>query len=74
MIKVSLLLMAVMTIVLAMGMSRLDARTAAQRPREGLAARGKRGLNRWVNAAAIAALLTLFSMGGRHWFRVWQQG
>ncbi len=74
MMKSSLLLMAVMTVVLAIGLSRLEARKAALKPRETLVARGKRGLNRWVNAAAIAAALTLLIMGGLHWFRVWQQG
>lgn len=71
MIKASLFLMLALTVIIAFAMSRLEQRRAPL-PRLGLVARGKRGFNRWVNAAAIAALATMLVMGGLHWWRVWQ--
>jgi len=32
----------------------------------------KRTANRWVTAAAIAALATILLLGGLQWLRVWQ--
>ena len=32
----------------------------------------KRNANRWVTAAAIAALVTILLLGGLQWLRVWQ--
>ena len=36
--------------------------------------RQKRTLNRWVTAAAIATLVTLVTLGGLNWLRIWQGG
>jgi len=89
-IKASLVVMAVLTVVIATGLrwreERLDAAaraagTAAVRKRHaggglfaGWLAAQKRALNRWVTAAAIAVLVTLVVLGGLHWLRVWQGG
>jgi hypothetical protein len=32
----------------------------------------KKKLNRWVTAAALAAVATLLFLGGINWLRVWQ--
>ncbi len=76
MIKVSLLVMLVLTVLIAMGLRWREGRmpqVAAQR-RMGVLARGKKGLDRWVTAAALAAVFTLLVVGGLHWLRVWQGG
>lgn len=73
MIKASVFLMLAMTVIIAFVMARLEQR-GGPLPRMGLVARGKRGLNRWINAAALAALATMVVMGGLHWWRVWQGG
>jgi hypothetical protein len=39
--------------------------------RLGVLARGKKGLDRWVTAAALAALFTLLVFGGLQWLNVW---
>jgi hypothetical protein len=75
-IKVSLLVMLVLTVLIAMGLRWREGRmpqVAAQR-RMGVLARGKKGLDRWVTAAALAAVFTLLVVGGLHWLRVWQGG
>jgi hypothetical protein len=41
-------------------------------PRRGWVAAQKHKLNRWITAAALAALTTLLVLGGVHWLRVWQ--
>jgi malic enzyme len=38
--------------------------------RGNMVARGKRTINRWVTAAALAALVTMLFMGGLHWLRL----
>jgi hypothetical protein len=43
----------------------------ASRNRAGLLARGKKGIDRWVTAAALAALFTLLVFGGLQWLNVW---
>lgn len=76
MVKASLLLMIALTVLIAFGLrwreQRMATLASVKAPRPGLIDRGKRGLNRWVNAAALAALATLLIMGGLHWLRVWQ--
>jgi hypothetical protein len=84
MIKASLVMMAVLTVVIATGLrwreERMDAAAragaAAKGRRPGLAggwlAARKRALNRWVSAAAIAVLVTMATLGGLHWLRVWR--
>lgn len=73
MIKASVFLMAAITVGIAFLLGRLEQRRP-QTARLGLMARGKRGLNRWVNAAALAVLITLLVMGGLHWWRVLSAG
>ena len=76
MVKASLLLMLVLTVLVSMGLRWRTPRTAAPIPgkrRPGLLARGKAGLDRWVTAAAIAAVATIAILGGLHWLRILQQ-
>ena len=84
MIKASLLIMTVLTVLIAMLLSWRESRMAAARPatpaprgraprRPGLIARGKANIDRWITAAAIAAILTIAVLGGLHWLRVFQQ-
>ena len=81
MIKASLVIMTVLTILIAMLLSWRERRMTLARPavpavrgrtprRPGFLARSKAGLDRWVTAAAIAALLTIAVLGGLHWLRV----
>jgi hypothetical protein len=35
---------------------------------------GKRKVNRWITAAALAALATMLALGGVQWVRVWVAG
>ena len=82
MIKASLLLMLGLTVLVAMTLrwrERLHppappqpaARTRRPR-RPSLLREGKRTLDRWVTAAAIAACLTIVLMGGLHYLKLWQ--
>ncbi|MBX9594942.1 MAG: hypothetical protein K2X46_11285 [Roseomonas sp.] len=73
MVKVSLLVMLVLTVLISMLLRWREQRmpAVAQTRRLGLVARGKKGLDRWVTAAALAALATLIVVGGLHWLRVW---
>jgi hypothetical protein len=73
MVKVSLLVMVVLTVLIAMGLRWREQRmpVVAQQRRGGLMARGKKGLDRWVTAAALAAVATLAVIGGLHWLRIW---
>lgn len=73
MIKASVLLMAAITVGIAVLLGRLEQRAGRPTPRD-LATRSKRALNRWVNAAALAVLITLAVMGGIHWWRVFGAG
>ncbi|WP_043829079.1 hypothetical protein [Muricoccus aerilatus] len=82
MIKASLLIMTVLTVLISMLLSWRERRLAAARPAPsargkkrppGLLARGKVSLDRWVTAAAIAAILTIAVLGGLHWLRVFQR-
>jgi preprotein translocase subunit YajC len=76
MIKVSLLVMVVLTVLISMGLRWREGRMpqVAQQKRLDILARGKKGLDRWVTAAALAALFTLLVVGGLNWLRVWQGG
>lgn len=71
MIKASLLLMAVFTVLAAMGLRWRDQR-GGPAPRLGWVDKQKRRANRWVTAAAIAAVGTMLMLGGLQWLRVWQ--
>ena len=75
MAKMSLLVMAVLTVLIFMGLRWREERMAAEAkptvkgPRPGWLATQKRAVNRWVTAAAIAALTTIALLGGLHWVR-----
>jgi hypothetical protein len=73
MVKASVLIVLVLTVLIAMGLRWREQRmpqVATQR-RLGLIGRGKKGLDRWVTAAALAVVVTLVVLGGLHWIRVW---
>jgi hypothetical protein len=73
MIKLSLIVMAVLTVLIAIALRWREQRLpqVAARPRLSLLARGRKGLDRWVTAAALAAIATLLVVGGLHWLRIW---
>jgi hypothetical protein len=68
--------MAVLTVLISIGLRWREERLTAQRPvkgtRPGWIALQKRKANRWVTAAALAAVTTLVVLGGLHWLRLWQ--
>ncbi len=66
MVKLSLLLMAVATVFVAMGLRWREERMGAAPPR-GFVAGKKAALNRWLTAAAIAAVGTSVLLGVLHW-------
>ena len=66
MVKLSLLLMAVATVFVAMGLRWREDRLGAARPR-GFVAGKKAAFNRWLTAAAIAAIGTSVLLGALHW-------
>jgi len=85
--KLSLFLMAGLTVAIALGLRWREERMAAMRPparptrggpKGGIAAgwmaMQRRKLNRWVTAAALAALVTMLLLGGVNWLRIWQAG
>lgn len=73
MVRLSLLVMLVLTVLIAMLLRWREQRlpVVARQQRLGLVARGKKGLDRWVTAAALATVATLAVVGGLHWLRVW---
>jgi multisubunit Na+/H+ antiporter MnhB subunit len=75
-IKASVFIVTVLTVLIAMGLRWREQRMpqVAQQKRLGLIGRGKKGLDRWVTAAAIAVVVTLVVLGGLNWLRVWQGG
>ncbi|BFL62327.1 hypothetical protein HVPorG_02996 [Roseomonas mucosa] len=83
MIKASLLLMLGLTILVAMTLRWRERHYPPAPPpqptarprrarRPSLLREGKRTLDRWVTAAAIAACLTIVLMGGLHYLKLWQ--
>lgn len=72
MIRLSLFAMVALTILIAMGLRWREERFAAQRQaaRVNIVARGKRTVNRWVTAAALAVATTMIVLGGLHWLRI----
>lgn len=74
--KTSLIVMAALTVLISIGLrwreERMPAVSAAKAPRRGWVASQKRKVNRWITAAALAAVVTLAVLGGLHWLRVWQ--
>jgi hypothetical protein len=84
MIKASLLIMTVLTVLISMLLSWRERRMSAARPAipaprgrapraPGLVARSKASFDRWMTAAAIAAIVTIAVLGGLHWIRVFHQ-
>ncbi|WPB85879.1 hypothetical protein [Sediminicoccus rosea] len=74
MVKASLVIMAVLTVLVAMGLRWREQRLplGKPQPRQGWIAAQKAKANRWVTAAAIAAIGTTVILGGLHWLRVLQ--
>ena len=79
MIRVSVVIVLVLTVIFAMllrwreeRVDRMAAANGARRP--GWIAAGKRKINRWVTAMALAAVATLAVLGGVQWVRVWMGG
>ena len=73
MVKLSMIVMLVLTVLIATGLRWREQRApaVAKAQRLGLLARGKKGLDRWVTAAALAAVSTLVVVGGLHWLKIW---
>lgn len=73
MVKASLLVMVALTVLIAMGLRWREQRmpAVARQKRLGLMARGKKGFDRWVTAAALATVVTLGIAGGLHWLKIW---
>ena len=69
MVKASLIAMLVLTVLIAMGLRWREQRVPLMK-RGNMMARGKRTINSWVTAAALAALVTMIIMGGLHWLRL----
>ena len=78
MVKASLLIMAVLTVLVSVGLRWREDRVTAMKPGPrrpaGWVATQKRALNRWLTAATVAAVATMLVLGGLHWVRVWQVG
>lgn len=78
MMKTSLIVMAALTVLISIGLrwreDRVGAIQPAKAPRRGWIASQKHKVNRWITAAALAAVATLAVLGGLHWLRVWQGG
>ena len=74
MVKASLILMAVLTVLVAMGLRWREQRMPGGKPapRQGWIAAQKAKANRWVTAAAIAAIGTTVLLGGLHWLKLLQ--
>jgi len=74
MVKTSILILIVLTVLISIGLGWREERMAATRPqpRKGWIARQKARANRYVAAAALAALATMAILGGLHWLRVLQ--
>ncbi len=70
MMKFSVLIVAVLTVLIATGLRWRDERMASA-PRRGLVAGMKYKANRWVTAATLAVVLTLVILGGVHWLNIW---
>jgi hypothetical protein len=76
MIELSLFVMVGLTVLIAIGLRWREERAAATqravpaRPGGWLALQ-KHKANRWVTAAALAALATMLLFGGINWLRIW---
>ena len=79
MLRLSLFFMVGLTIAISIGLRWREEKVAASRPRparlptpQGWIAAQKKKINRWITAAALAAVATLLFLGGINWLRVWQ--
>lgn len=74
MVKTSILILIVLTVLITMLLGWREQRLSAGRvsPRLGWFARKKNFINRVFAAAAIAAIGTMLILGGIHWLRVAQ--
>lgn len=76
MLRLSFFFMLGLTVAIATGLRWREERVAQAQPkrapRVGWVGEQKRKLNRWVTAAALAAVATLLFLGGINWLRVWQ--
>ncbi|HEY4253118.1 MAG TPA: hypothetical protein VGM87_18045 [Roseomonas sp.] len=74
--KLSLVVLIALTVLIAIGLRWREERAvhAGRQPRKRLGLIGgfKAKANRYVTAAALAALATIAIMGGLHWLRVLQ--
>jgi hypothetical protein len=77
-VKTSLLIMAVLTVLISIGLRWREERVTQLRPaaapRRGWVAAQKHKLNRWLTAATLSVIVTLVVLGGLHWLRVWRDG
>jgi hypothetical protein len=73
-VKTSILILIVLTVLITMLLSWREQRISAgqPKPRLGWLARQKAMINRVFAAAAIAAIGTMLILGGIHWMRVAQ--
>lgn len=77
MVKLSLLILLVLTVLIAFGLRWREERVVALKPvlrqrRPGWLDQQKHKLNRWMTAATLATLVTILVLGGLHWLRVLQ--
>lgn len=77
MVKLSLFVMIGLTVAIAIGLRWREERMAMLRPqqraRTGWLGQRKRVLDRWVTAAALAAVTTMLFLGGINWLRIWTE-
>ena len=76
MVKLSLLILLVLTVLISFGLrwreQRIPAVRAATPKPKGWVAMQKRKLDRWLTAATLATVVTMLVLGGLHWLKVWQ--
>jgi len=75
-VKTSLVILAVLTVLFAFGLRWREERVATVKAvpkrRAGWLDQQKHKLNRWLTAATLATLATILVLGGLHWLKVWQ--
>lgn len=72
MVKASLVMMLVLTVLVSFGLRWREDRMAGTAKPRGWVAAQKHKANRWVTAAAIAAVGTTVLLGGLHWLKLLQ--
>jgi hypothetical protein len=75
-LRLSLFFMVGLTVAIAIGLRWREERVGRPQPLvptpKGWIAAQKKKINRWITAAALAAVATLLFLGGINWLRVWQ--